>query len=172
MASGQTLWAVTARNALQAITIFPSPAFLTFDTNFKEEILVYDGDSTEERAVFEFVWPNNYAGGGIKIVLGYSTDGTATASLVWEFQLMAVGDTDDYDSKTFAAAVAQIIDTPATTVSANKINLTAELTITHANCDSPVAGEKVYIRVARAAADASDTNTDDGQFHFLRAEEV
>jgi len=169
MASGDTLWAVTARNALPAITTFPTPDFLTFDTNFKEEVLDYDGGGTDERAVFEFVWPENYAGGGITIYLGYSTDGTATAALEWDFQFMAIGDTEDYDTKTFNATVTTITDTPATTVSANKLNVSAGTNVTHAVCDSPAAGEKGYVRVTRTSS--TDTNTDDGQFHFLRAKE-
>ncbi len=170
MASGETLWAVTGRNHLPALTVFPAPSFLTFDTSFKEEVVSYDGGSgTDERAVYEFVWPNNYDGGGINIVLGYSTDGVDTDPVEWDFQFMSVGDTDDYDTKTFAAAVTTITDTPAATVSANKMNLSAATAISHANCDSPIAGEKGYVRVTRTAS--TDANDDNGQFHLLRAEE-
>lgn len=126
---------------------------------------VGSGGSADETSYFEGFWPSEYDGGGIDVVIDYSTDGTSGGAVEWEVSVEVLQNTDDQDAggQTFGT-ITNIADTPST-ATANVLDRTAVGAITHANCGSPAVGDRMRMKVTRDHDHA--TNTDDGQLHGL-----
>jgi hypothetical protein len=171
VASGEFLFFLTPRNAAPDDTApLAIPGLIAMTGTTQEETWVFDGGGTDATLTLVFGWPTNYDGGGIDMQLGYSTDGTDNTNAVeWDFQFMAVGDGDDLDTKAYNGTVTTITDTPSTG-SANHVDVSAATSVTHAVCDSPAVGQKGYIKLTRTSS--TDSNGDDGQFHFLYVTET
>ena len=114
MASGDTLFVFTPAN-----NVPPAADFATLDTfaaatGFRE-VLDFDGIAANETAIFSGVWPSNYAGGGIDVIIHYSLDGTDAQDVQFEVSAEVVQDDDDQDAggQDFGSAT-DITDTPAT----------------------------------------------------------
>jgi len=125
------------------------------------DIISLDFDpTTEEYAQFAIPMPKKWNEGTITARFRWSHAATVTNfGVVWGLQAVAVSDDD-----TIAAAfgTAQTVnDTGGTT---NDLYITAETSaITVAG--SPAAGDTVFFRVYRKAADGSDTMTIDARLH-------
>ena len=166
MASGDTLFVFEPQNA-----VLPATNYATFDTfNAATGIrLVLDfigsGGSADEAAMFSGVWPSHYDGGGINVVVHYSTDGTSVGAVQWEVSVEVLQDTDDQDAggQDFGT-LTDITDTPST-ATANILDITAAGAISHANCGSPAVGDGMRLKIARDHDHA--TNTDDAQLHKI-----
>jgi hypothetical protein len=119
--------------------------------------LLYDPTS-EEWAVWQFRMPDDYASTPIA-KLQWAAVSATSGAVVWDVRISATtpGDTTDIDAQDFAAA-----NTATTTVPATAGYL-AETSVTLTNADSLAAGDLVIVRVARAAADGSDTATGDAE---------
>ena len=106
-------------------------------------------------------WPAHYDGGGVNVVVWYSTDGTAVGAVEFEVSFEVVQDDDDTDAggQDFGTAT-NIADTPAT-ATANYVNKTSPGSISHSNCGSPSSGDACRFRIVRDYDHA--TNTDDVQ---------
>ena len=164
MASGDTLFQFFAQNNQP-----PATNFATLDVVYAAtgSRLVLDfigsGGSVDEVAIFEGYWPSHYGGGGIDVVIDYSTDGTDVDIVEWEVSAEVLQDTDDQDAagQDFGTAT-NIADTPST-ATANILDRTAAGAISHANCGSPVVGDRMRFKIARDHDHAA--NTDDAQLH-------
>lgn len=168
MASGDTLFVFTP-----ADNVPPASNFATLDTfaaatGFRL-VLDFDGVAADETAIFSGVWPSNYDGGGINVIIDYSLDGTDAQAVEFEVSVEVVQDDDDQDAagQDFGAAT-NIADTPATNT-ANYNNRTAPGAISHANCGSPAVGDRMRLKVTRDYDHAA--NTDDVQLHAVHVKE-
>lgn len=114
--------------------------------------------ASEEWCVWQFRMPDDYASGPIA-KLQWAAASATSGAVVWDVRISATspGDATDVDAQDFAAA-----NTATTTVPATAGYL-AETSVTLANADSLAAGDFVVVRVARAAADGSDTATGDAE---------
>lgn len=168
MASGDTLFVFTPAN-----NVPPASAFATLDVfagaTGLREVLDFDGSAANETGIFSGVWPSNYAGGGINVIIHYSLDGTDAQDVQFEVSAEVVQDDDDQDAggQDFGAAT-DITDTPATNT-ANFSNITAPGAISHANCGSPAIGDRMRLKVTRDFDHAA--NTDDVQLHAVHVKE-
>lgn len=164
MASGDSLFVFTPNSAMP-----PASNYATFDTiaaatgNRFVLDFIGSGGSADESAIFESIWPSHYAGGGINVVLHYSTDGTSVGAVQWEVSVEVTQDGDDQDAggQDFGTAT-DITDTPST-ATANILDITAAGAISHANCGSPSPGDGFRLKVTRDHDHAA--NTDDAQLH-------
>lgn len=123
-------------------------------------VLAFD-DSTAESTDFLGIFPANYSGGDLLVVLTW-TSATATSGVTrWSAALERhpIGDpthgTLDLDADDFGTAVE--VDSSAPTVSGELVE--ASLTITALLGDDPQAHEGFRLRVSRSAANAADTMT-------------
>ena len=168
MASGDTLFVFTPTD-----NVPPASAFATLDTfaaaTGLRSVLDFDGQAADETAIFSGVWPSNYAGGGVDVIIHYSLDGTDAQDVQFEVSVEVVQDDDDQDAggQDFGAAT-DITDTPATNT-ANYSNITAAGAISHANCGSPAVGDGMRLKVTRDYDHAA--NTDDVQLHAVHVKE-
>ncbi len=162
MAAGDTLAIFLPRAA-----DLPSSNYATFDTYAAATgirmVLDFDGSAANETAIFAGNWPAHYDGGGVNVVLWYSTDGTDVDAVQFEVSFEVVQDDDDTDAggQDFGTAT-DITDTPAT-ATANYINKTSPGSVSHANCGSPSSGDAFRLKITRDYDHAA--NTDDAQLH-------
>ena len=168
MASGDTLFVFTPANNIPPASNFATLDTFAAATGFRE-VLDFDGSAADETAIFAGVWPSNYAGGGIDVIIDYSLDGTDAQAIQFEVSAEVVQDDDDQDAggQDFGAAT-DITDTPATNT-ANYNNRTAAGAISHANCGSPAVGDRMRLKVTRDYDHAA--NTDDVQLHAVHVKE-
>lgn len=119
--------------------------------------LAYDA-SSEEWATFQFRMPADYASSPIATVQWKATSATS-GGVVWDVRVAAVtaGDATDVDAKGFGSANTATGTAPATA------GYLVDTAVTLTNADSLAAGDFVVLRVARAAADGSDTATGDAE---------
>lgn len=164
MASGDTLFVFEPQMAT-----LPSTGYATFDAFAAATgvrlVLDFDGTTANESAMFSGVWPSHYDGGGINVVVHYSTNGTSVGAVQWEVSVEVLQDTDDQDAagQDFGT-ITDITDTPST-ATANILDITAAGAISHVNCGSPAVGDGMRLRITRDFDHA--TNNDDAQLHKI-----
>jgi hypothetical protein len=114
--------------------------------------------STEEWLCWSFRMPADYASAPVAKVQFKMASATSGA-VVWDVRLSATtpGDAQDVDAQDFASANTATTSVPAT------VGYLTEASVTLTNADSLAAGDFVVVRVARAAADGSDTATGDAE---------
>ena len=162
MASGDTIFSFGPAD----FNNNPTSNYATLDTYAAATgvrmVLDFDGSAANETAIAgNLNWPAHYDGGGVNVVVWYSTDGTAVGAVEFEVSFEVVQDDDDTDAggQDFGTAT-NIADTPAT-ATANYVNKTSPGSISHANCGSPSSGDACRFRIVRDYDHA--TNTDDVQ---------
>lgn len=142
----------------------PSSNYATQDTRNSVPVLDFDA-STEETAYFLGTLPPNYSGGGLTLTVRTM----ATSATSGDFKLGASierrhSSGDDLDSDSFAT------EQTATSTTNGTSGIKTNTTITFssgANMDSLAAGEDFRLKLARKAADASDTMTGDLEVESL-----
>lgn len=147
----------------------PAANFATLDTitavTGERHVLDFlgSGGAADETAIWEGFWPSHYAGGGVDVILHYSTDGTDVDIVQFEASVEVNQDRDDQDAggQDFGTAT-DISDTPAD-ATANFTNVTAAAEISHVNCGSPAVGDRMRFKLTRDHDHAA--NTDDAQLH-------
>jgi hypothetical protein len=119
--------------------------------------LAFDA-STEEWVTWSFRMPDDYASGPVLKVLWKATSATS-GGVVWDGRVSATssGDSQDVDAQDFDSA------NTATGTAPGTAGYLLETSITLTNADSVAAGDFVVIRLARAAANGSDTATGDAE---------
>jgi hypothetical protein len=169
MASGDTLlmWMALANEP-------PASAYATLDTRNSHPVLDFD-DTTDEEAVFSGVMPNNYAGGGITITVGWSaTDTTVTPhNAVWQAAFEAVpDDTQDMDSDSFAAFQGSGAVEEASASGELAYNTIAFTD--GAQMDSVAANQFFRLKIRRDAdnTSATDSLTGDAELRFVLMKET
>ena len=169
MSSGDTIFKFTPPQNIPPSSNFATADTFAAATGFRL-VLDFDGTAANETAIFADVWPSNYAGGGIDVIIDYSLDGTDAQAIQFEVSVEVIQDDDDQDAggQDFGAAT-DITDTPATNT-ANYNNRTAAGAISHANCGSPAVGDRMRLKVTRDYDHAA--NTDDVQLHAVHVKET
>lgn len=136
------------------------------------ELITLDFDATtEEYALFGIWMPSSWNEGTITFKVAWSHPSTATNfGVVWGLQALAVGD-DDAIGAAFGTAQT-VTDTGGTT---NDLYISPESSAITVG-GTPQAGDYVFFRVYRKAADASDNLAVDARLHsvtvFITTDEV
>jgi hypothetical protein len=114
--------------------------------------------SSEEWCTWQFRMPADYASAPVAKIAWKATSATS-GGVVWDVRVSATtpGDTQDVDAQDFDSANTATGTAPATA------GYLVETSVTLTNADSVAAGDFVVIRVARAAANGSDTATGDAE---------
>ena len=162
MASGDTLFVFMPQGNIPPSTNFATLDLIAAATGFRTVLdFIGSGGSVDEVAIWEDAWPSQYGGGGVDVVVHYSTDGTDVDIVQFEVSIEVLQDTDDQDAagQDFGTAT-DITDTPST-ATANILDITTAGAISHANCGSPAIGNGMRFKIARDHDHAA--NTDDVQ---------
>lgn len=119
--------------------------------------LAFDA-STEEWCTWQFRMPADYASAPVAVVQWKATSATS-GGVVWDVRVSATttGDSQDVDAQDFASA------NTATGTAPGTAGYLLDTSVTLTNADSVAAGDFVVVRLARAAADGSDTATGDAE---------
>lgn len=146
----------------------PASNFATLDLRNNHPVLDFD-DTTNEDAVFSFVMPQNYAGGGLTVRIGYSMTSATTGDVDIDAAIERIGDQQlDVDADSFAAA--NSVDNTTVPGTSGNVDV-VEITFTDgADMDSLAAGELGRIKITRDAA--SDTASGDLELHFVEIQET
>ena len=162
MASGNTL-----------VTLYPSgnepPAtnYATYDTRNAHPVLDFD-TTTGESAVWSFILPRHYAGGGITVYVHWSATSATTGTIGWTVEIERVGTALDTDADSFAGA--QTITAATVSATSGTIIITNVAITDGANIDSIAVGELCRIRITRDVA--SDDATGDAELHAVEIKET
>lgn len=171
MASGDLLFILYPTQNTPPETNFATPDTFAAATGVRRVLdFIGSGGSVDEAAIFDITWPTWYDGGGIDIVVDYSTDGTSVGAVQWELSAEVLQDQDDQDAggQDFGT-LTDITDTPSA-ATANIRDRTAAGAISHANCGSPAQGDDGRLKIVRDHDHA--TNTDDAQLHRIYVTET
>lgn len=148
MASGQTLLTLLPTDNLP-----PASAFATLDTRNGHPVLDFDG-TTDEEAVFKFLLPSAYAGGGLTVKLTVAFSSATSGTSRWQADIER--DNTDLDADSFTGTFQSVgIAADATS------GVTASGTITFTNgaqMDSLAAGEWGRLKIRRDADGTSGTD--------------
>lgn len=145
----------------------PSSNFPTLDLRNNQIILDYDA-TTEEAAIFRGVLPSNYAGAGFTVGIRWAASGVTTGNVVWGVSFeRQQADSHDMDADSFATEKTVTDAAPGTDGQHTK----AEITFSNSEIDGLLAGELFRVKVARKAADASDTMAADAELLGVEAAE-
>ncbi len=172
MASGDTLLILTPFHNSPPATLYATFDTLTGAATPAESVPVLDfDDTTAEYADFYCVLPTTYAGGGLTVILGYSTVDT-TDVVDWECAIRRVADdAEDLDTTAHSYDFNGVVDTAPSV-----IGEVAYATITFtsgADMDSLAAGEYFILRVTRDPTPDSGTDvTGDASLHFIHVKET
>lgn len=160
MASGNSLGMLS-----QIPDGLPATNYPQFTTRNQHPLLAFDA-TTQETAYWDLVLPSSYAGGGLTFIIG-SVAGSATSGTVGWGVSVEKGPGTDYDADNFGT---ESLGTPVTVDAASGKPSTQTLTVSQANCGSPVAGDKLRIRIRRDVA--NDTATGDAQLDWVEVRET
>ena len=159
MASGDTLASLYPFGMESPET---NPA--TQDLRNRRPVLDFD-DTTNESAVWTFVLPEHYGGGGLTIEIGY-TMATATAGDIdWDAEIERVSDTD---TDGFAAAIS--VDNTVVPATSGLLGVVSIAIAQGAEMDALSAGELGRLKITRDAA--ADTATGDAELHYVHIKET
>ena len=173
MASGDTLLILMPQHCSP-----PGTTFATFDTvtgtsTPAERIPVLDfNDTNQQYADFYCVMPQNYDGGGLTCIVGYSAAETSTDVIDWEIAIRAVpDDAEDLDTTAHTYQYNDVVDTAPSAV--GEVGY-ATITFTDgADMDSVAAGEYFILRLTRDPTPNSGTDvTGDASMHFVHVKET
>jgi hypothetical protein len=146
----------------------PASNFATFAVRNNHPCLDFDA-ATLEGTFFTGVVPSQYAGGGVTIDIHWIATTALTGDVVWGAAWEECDpNNNDLDSDTFGT---ESTATGTANGTAGKVTRTT-VTITHANCGSPAAGDAFRIRVQRRAADGGDTMTGDAELVGIHIKET
>lgn len=171
MASGDLLFVLRPQQNIPPDANYATPdTFAAATGNRLVSDFIGSGGAADESAIFDITWPPWYDGGGIDIVVDYSTDGTSVGAVQFELSAEVLQDQDDQDAagQDFGT-LTDITDTPSAATT-NIRDRTAAGAITHANCGSPAQGDDGRLKIARDFDHA--TNTDDAQLHRIYVTET
>ena len=170
MASGQTIFEFFAQDNQPPATNFATPDTFAAVTGDRH-VLDFAGAGADESAIMQRWWPSHYDGGGIDVIVDFSTDGTVTAAIQFEISIEKIIDTSDQDAGGVdfdQTPVKDITDTPSGTINQNV--RTAALSISHGECGSPAVGDRMRIKITRDFDHA--TNADDVQLQGVYIKET
>ena len=162
MASGNTLFILDPMGSTPPATLYATLDTITETSTQNSIVPVLDFDgSQDEHMDWWLTVPSHYGSGGLTFSYKYATDGTDGSAVELEFRCLPLADSDDISSDLGidGQTAAVLADTPIAT--ADDLNITTTVGLSHANAGSPSAGDRVVIRVTRDFDHAA--NTDDLQ---------
>jgi hypothetical protein len=128
-------------------------------------------DASDTCAEFGGFMPQQYAAGGVNVVIGWMAESATTGAVSWDAAFKSVtDDADDLDTKAYAANN----NVSATTASASGEVDHATIAFTDgADMDSVAAGEYFRLRVCRDGdgTTSTDSLTENAQFLWAAVEE-
>lgn len=152
MATGQTLITFLPNNAEP-----PSSNYATHDRRNQHPVLDF---ALTEVAVFSFVLPRNYSGGGITVYLHYSMTSATANDIRLDTTFERVGDgQQDVDSDGFDATGVNGTDTTVPGTSGH-VGIVSNAHSDGARLDSLAVGEKGRLKVTRTAVAGTDASGD------------
>lgn len=161
MASGDTLFRFIPQGAF-----FPASNPARPDQRNTHPVLDFDA-STEQSCYWNDELPRNYAGGGVTVTVHFAATTATSGNVIFGGSIEATG--TDLDSDSFAAEQSS----SATACSGTSgIETTATITFTNgAQMDSLAVGNRFRFKLARKAADGSDTMTGDAEVTLVEGRE-
>jgi len=167
MATGNSLILLNATDGTPPATIYATLDTITGTSTPAEAIPVLDfDDTTQEYMDFYCVMPQHYAGGGLTVIVGYSTADT-TDVVDWEIALRRVADdAEDLDTTahTYDFNDSAEIQPPSVLGETTVDNITFT---SGADMDSTAAGDQFVMRVRRNPAATDDTLGEDTYLHSV-----
>ena len=165
MASGDTLVVLVPTDNEP-----PASAYATFDVRNGHSVLAFD-DTDDQAAIFSFVLPSGYAGGGLTVRLHYSMGSAAEGKVRLDVSFERIGNQVlNVDSDSFAGAQSALIAAVP-----SESGLTDVVTVPFADgseIDGLMAGDLGRIRIERKPTDASnDTASGDLELHAVEIRE-
>jgi hypothetical protein len=150
VASGDTLLIFEPKNNDP-----PASAYATLDTRNSHPVLDFDG-ATDEEAVFPFILPRNYAGGGVTVAIHFMMTSATSGTIRFQTAFERCNDGGhDLDADSFASFNSGGETVPGTT---GQIGVT-EIAHTHGGeMDSVAVGEGGRFKVRRDADGTSGTD--------------
>lgn len=164
MASGNTL-----------LTFFPEhnrpPAsnYATIDSRNGHLCLDFD-DTTQEAAIFPFIMPRHYGGGGLTVYIHFAATAAITGTAGFDVTLERVGDgQQDVDADGFATAqTVTAVTVPGTSGNIDIVNVA--IAAGAGETDSIAAGEYGRLRLRRDVA--NDTAVGDLEVYAVEVKET
>ncbi len=165
MASGETL-ATFSPLANEP----PAATFATLDTRNSHPCLDFDDAAATESAVFSFILPRNYAGGGITVYLHWAATTATTGNVIWQGSFERVGTAQDTDSDGFATASS--FGAAACSATSGVIVITNGAFANGAAIDSIAVGELCRFKIERLGSNGSDTMSGDAELMGVELKET
>jgi hypothetical protein len=163
MASGNTLVVFTPLHNEP-----PSANYATLDTRNLHPVLDFDA-ATNEDAVFSFVMPRNYNGGGLTVNLHYAMSTATSGDIDWDAAFERIGDQQqDIDADGFAAA--NSVDNTTVPGTSGLVDIVSITFTDGADMDSIAVGEGARLKITRDAV--SDTAAGDAELLFVEIRET
>lgn len=171
MASGDPLFVFEMSGNTPPSADFARIDYIVADDGLREVLdFIGSGGSVDESGYLSSAWPKQYSGGGVDIVLHYSTDGSSVGVVQFEVSIETTKDGDDLGVGGVSfGTITDITDTPSTST-ADFLDITAAGNISHVNCGSPVQKQGFRLKVTRDHDHA--TNTDDAQLEKIIVNEA
>jgi hypothetical protein len=146
----------------------PSSNYANIDIRNGHPCLDFDA-TTQETAIWSFVVPRNYSGGGMTVYIHWAATSATTGTIGWDVSFERIGDgQQDVDSDGFATA--QTV-TAATVPGTNgNVKITNVAVSNGANMDSIAVGELARIRIRRDVA--NDDATGDAELYAVEIKET
>lgn len=165
MASGDTLVVLVPTDNEP-----PESAYATFDVRNGHPVLDFD-DTDDEAAIFSFILPRGYAGGGLTVRLHYSMTSAESGKIRLDASFERVGDEiQDIDTDGFAAVQSALV--AAVPATSGLIDVVAIPFTDGAQIDGISPGELCRIKIERKPTDAAnDTAAADLELHAVEIEE-
>ncbi len=167
MASGDTIATFSPLSNEPPAT---AATFATLDTRNAHPTLDFDDAAATEAAVFSFVLPRNYAGGGITVYLHWAATSATTGNVIWRTSFEDVGTAQDTDSDGFATAVTW--SAAATSGTSGVCVITSQAHTNGAQIDSLAVGELGRLKVERLGSNGSDSMTGDAELMAVELKET
>lgn len=125
--------------------------------------------TTQEAAIFSFVLPRNYAGGGITVYVHHAAASAVAGTIGWDVAFERIGDgQQDVDADSFATA--QTITAATVPGTSGLVDIVNVAVTDGANLDSLAVGEMGRLRIRRDVA--NDTAAGDAELYFIELKET
>lgn len=162
MASGATLLIFEPKNNDP-----PASAYATLDTRNSHPTLDFDG-STDEEAVFPFILPRNYAGGGVTVYIHVAFTSATSGSVRFQAAIERIdAGSLDIDADSFPAFQSGGGTAPGTSGQIVVVSITMT---DGAQMDSIAVGEAGRLKIRRDADGTSGTDDITTDAEVLRIE--
>ena len=146
----------------------PTTNAATLDLRNQHPVLDFD-DTTNESAVWSFVVPGHYAGGGITVEIGYSMSSALSGDIDWDAAIERIGDQQqDTDADGFAAA--NSVDNTTVPATSGLVDVVSIAFTDGVDMDGLAAGELGRLKLTRDAA--NDTAAGDAELHYIHIRET